>query len=134
MNNADVKNYYGSNDYNCAEALLLFANEKYGLNISADDVKLVGGFGGGFGCGMVCGALCGAIAAIGRIMITDRAHRTPDFKAACTELVNAFEKKLGAIDCCDVKAIHFSEETKCLRTVELAQQVLEEFALNHGIK
>ena len=44
-------------NYNCAEVVLLWADERYGLGIPAEDVRLVSGFGGGMGCGENCGAL-----------------------------------------------------------------------------
>ena len=36
-------------DYNCAESTLLAANDLYDLGLSAEDAKLMGGFGGGLG-------------------------------------------------------------------------------------
>ena len=59
----DIRTLFLEKDYNCAETVLLWANEKYGLGVAPEDVKLVSGFGGGLGSGENCGALLGALAA-----------------------------------------------------------------------
>ena len=45
----DIRILFLEKDYNCAETVLLWANEKYGLGVAPEDVKLVSGFGGGLG-------------------------------------------------------------------------------------
>ena len=122
-----AKKYYMEKGYNCAEAVLLAANERFGLGLSAEDARLVGGFGGGLGCGMTCGALCGAMAAIGRARLHGRAHETEGFAPMCAEFVNRFEKKLGSTDCTELKGKYRTDEARCLKTVELAAELLEEY-------
>ena len=56
----DIRTLFLEKDYNCAETVLLWANEKYGLGVAPEDVKLVSGFGRGLGSGENCGALRGA--------------------------------------------------------------------------
>mgnify|MGYP000709057425 CR=1 FL=1 len=41
--------YYMEDNCNCAEAVLMAANAEYGLGLSDDACKLVGGFGAGMG-------------------------------------------------------------------------------------
>ena len=60
----DIRTLFLEKDYNCAETVPLWANEKYGLGVAPEDVKLVSGFGGGLGSGENCGALLGAMAAL----------------------------------------------------------------------
>ena len=51
-----IQELFLEKDYNCAETVLLWANERYGLRVAPEDVALVSGFGGGLGCGETCGA------------------------------------------------------------------------------
>ncbi|MGN0997170.1 MAG: C-GCAxxG-C-C family (seleno)protein [Candidatus Ventricola sp.] len=124
---ADIaQRYYLEGDYNCAESVLLAANEAYGLGLDPDSCyRLVSAFGGGMGCGVVCGALAGGMAALGQAAVTGRAHTTEGFKALCTLCVRDFTDTLGGRDCAQLKPMHFTRETKCLATVRLACDVLE---------
>ena len=83
-----VREIFLDKDCNCAETLLLWADEKYGLGVAPEDVKLVSGFGGGLGCGENCGALLGALAALSKALVRDRGHATPGFKETCAGLVD----------------------------------------------
>ena len=105
-----AKKYYLEQNYNCAESVLRAANEEYGL-----------------GCGGVCGALSGGIAALSRLRVSDRAHTTPGFSGECAGLVAAFEEKAGSCQCSELKARFFREGTRCLDTVEIGCQALEEY-------
>jgi C_GCAxxG_C_C family probable redox protein len=110
---------------NCAEAVLLAANDVYGLGLSDETAKVVGGFGGGMGCGNACGALCGAIAVMGVKKMGRRAHETPGFSPACGALVKDFEAALGSTMCADLRKIHANQTQRCLKTVLAACDVLE---------
>ncbi len=59
--------YYGELGKNCAEGLLLAANDVYHLNLTQDEILLFAGFGGGMGCGSTCGSLSGAIGVLSRL-------------------------------------------------------------------
>lgn len=122
--------YYMEKNTNCAEAILLAANEKYKLHVGDEEMKLVSGFGGGMGCGSTCGALAGSIAVIGKVLVSENAHSTPGFSRMCRQLVVDFEKKLGGIDCKDIVEKYRNNAQGCLLTVELAADVLEEFIKN----
>ena len=124
---ADIaQRYYLEGDYNCAESVLLAANEAYGLGLDPECCyRLVSAFGGGMGCVVVCGALSGGMAALGQAAVTGRAHTTEGFKALCTGCVRDFTDTLGGRDCAQLKPKYFSRETKCLKTVRLACDVLE---------
>ena len=88
--------YYMEDGCNCAEAVLLAANDVYGLGLSDETAKVVGGFGGGMGCGNACGAL-----------------------------VKDFEAALGSTMCADLRKIHANQTQRCLKTVLAACDVLE---------
>ena len=112
-------------DCNCAEAVLLWGNERYGLGVAPEDVKLVSGFGGGLGSGENCGALLGAMAALSKMLVRERAHATPGFREACAELVDRFRAGLGSIECEELKERYRRPDVRCLYVVERAAAVLD---------
>ena len=120
-----IRDIFLEQDRNCAESVLLWANEKYGLAIAPEDVKLVSGFGGGLGCGEDCGALLGAVAALSKAMVRDRAHATPGFMEACAELVSRFRADLGSIRCTELKERYRRPDVRCLHVVERAAELLD---------
>ena len=122
-----IREIFLDGNYNCAEAVLLWANERYGLNVAPADVRLVSGFGGGLGCGENCGALLGAMAALSKVMVNDRAHTTPGFREACAELVDRFRADLGSIECVDLKEKYRRPDVRCLYVVERAAAILEDY-------
>ena len=124
---ADIaEKYYKEGDYNCAESVLLAANEAYQLGIDPDTCsRLMSAFGGGMGCGVVCGALAGSMAALGYMNVNGRAHATSGFKDLCAGYVLRFDAALGGRDCAKLKPMLFNKETKCLETVRRAADVLE---------
>ena len=122
-----IRELFLDGDYNCAETVLLWANERYGLNVAPEDVKLVSGFGGGLGCGETCGALLGAVAALSKAMVEDRAHATPGFGGSCAELVRRFRADLGSIECTELKENYRRPDVRCLYVVERAAAILDEY-------
>ncbi|MEG0804634.1 MAG: C-GCAxxG-C-C family (seleno)protein, partial [Pygmaiobacter sp.] len=127
-----AKQFYLGENRNCAEAILLAANEAYALGLDPESIKLVGGFGGGMGCGSVCGALSGAIAALGKRNIATTAHETAGFQDTCAELVSRFRQELGALDCTELTVRYKKDTTRCLAVVERAAELLEEFCKEEG--
>ena len=117
--------FYMEDNCNCAEAVLLAANAEYGLGLTEESCKLVGGFGGGMGCGNACGALCGAISALGAKKMGRRAHDNPAFRQECAKLVKEFEEALGHTQCSELKKLHATQAQRCLKTVLAACDVLE---------
>ena len=122
-----IQELFLEKDYNCAETVLLWANERYGLRVAPEDVALVSGFGGGLGCGENCGALLGALAALSKALVRERAHATPDFGAACAELVDRFRADLGTIECTELKEKYRRPDVRCLYVVERAAAILDEY-------
>lgn len=122
-----IRDIFLDGNYNCAEAVLLWANEKYGLKIAPEDARLVSGFGGGLGAGENCGALLGAVAALSKALVKDKAHLTPGFWEACAELVGRFRADLGSIECTELKEQYRRPDVRCLYVVERAAAVLDEY-------
>ena len=122
-----VREIFLDQDRNCAEALLLWADEKYGMGVAPEDVKLVSGFGGGLGSGENCGALLGAMAALSKALVRERAHATTGFGATCAGLVNRFRAELGTIECTELKEQYRRPDVRCLYVVERAAAILDEY-------
>ena len=120
-----IRELFLDTDHNCAEAVLLWADERYGLNIAPEDVKLVSGFGGGLGCEETCGALLGAMAALSKRLVRDRAHVTPGFREDCAGLVDRFRAELGSIRCGELKQMYRRPDVRCLFVVERAAAILD---------
>ena len=124
---ADVaERYFLQGDFNCAESVLLAANEVYELGLDRDNChRLVSAFGGGMGCGLLCGAIAGAMAALGQVAVTERAHVTDGFKDLCAETAAKMEEALGSVNCSVIKPELFVEGRRCAETVRRAADVLE---------
>ena len=124
---ADVaEKYYLEGDFNCAESVLLAANDVYELGLDEENChRLVSAFGGGLGCGLLCGAIAGAMAALGQVAVKGRAHATEGFKDLCENTAAELEKALGDVNCKTIKPQLFAEGKRCLETVRRAADVLE---------
>lgn len=129
----NVRDYFLNQDYNCAETTLRVLNDRYGLNLQEADFKLVSGFGGGCGYGIICGALAGAIAAMGKMLVDERAHVTPNFKETCGEYCKCFADCLGSTACADLRPKYFREDIRCAEAIEAAMDCFEAFAGEHGM-
>ena len=129
-----AKKYYGEQNRNCAESVFLAANEALGLGLRDEDAKLIAGFGGGIGCGSLCGALAGAVAILGRAMVEDKAHTAAGFREACAALKKDFEARLGSILCSEIKPKNFNDKDRCLATVLVASDVLEDALRAVGVE
>ena len=124
---ADVaERYFLQGDFNCAESVLLAANEVYELGLDKDSChRMVSAFGGGMGCGLLCGAIAGAMAALGQQAVTERAHVTDGFKDLCADTAAKMQEALGSVNCSDIKPELFVEGRRCAETVRRAADVLE---------
>jgi C_GCAxxG_C_C family probable redox protein len=116
--------YYGTQGKHCAEAILRAADEVYALGMNEDEFRLFSGFSGGMGCGSTCGALTGAIG-----VLSKRYGHRDDFRALCGNFVTAFTDKLGCgtTDCGPLAVKYRTEANRCLATVELAAEALEDY-------
>lgn len=115
---------------NCAEILLLSANEKYDLGLDDRFVKAVCPFGGGLQSEKTCGALLGALAAVGVMYAEDKPSTNDKMKEISKQLVEEFEKEFDNIDCLYIKEHHRSETEGCnpvkIRTAEVFERVIKE--------
>lgn len=122
-----ARRYYVEENYNCAESVLLAANEVYALGIDPQScVRLLGAFGGGMGCGGLCGALAGSLAALGAATIAGKAHTTEGLKERCAGFVDRFEAALASRECREIKPQRFAGDgERCFDTVRIACELLE---------
>lgn len=119
-----TKYYYVDLDKNCAEALLLAANDVYNLGISENEISLFIGFGGGMGCGSTCGALSGAMGILSKLY----GHKPKnDFRPLCGEFVSIFEKELGSIGCEELSAKYKTETDRCAKVIVTTAKLLEAY-------
>ncbi len=122
-----AKELFVDKDYNCAETVLRYANEKYQLRLDDRSIKLLSGFGGGCGCGNICGVLAASIAVLGILFVKERAHEDPAFKAMCGEFTSGFEKAMGETSCAALKPVYFREDVRCLSLIEKGIDYLDSF-------
>ncbi len=123
-----AQKYYNECGKNCAEAILLAANEKYKLGLEEEDADLVIGFGGGMGCGSLCGCLAAAIAILGKLYKT-----RPDFRDVCAKFVDEFREGLScsSVDCKNIAEKYKKPETRCADAVIISCEILEKFIENN---
>lgn len=132
MNKQMLYDYYIVKDYNCAETLIRAADEEYNLGMSDESLRLMSGFGGGMGCGDTCGALSSAMAVISTFLVEDKAHATEGFGDKCGAFCHRFEQQQGSTKCSVIKEKNVTEDRRCLKTVEDAYALLEEFLIAEG--
>lgn len=112
-------------DLNCAEKILAGANVAYGLGLDNEALKLAAGFGGGMAIEDKCGALTASIMVLGKLFIKERAHESTRMKELTLELLNAYQKEMGSIDCAPLKEKHRTEELKCRNIILKAGEILD---------
>ncbi len=119
-----VRHHYVNNDHSCSETLLNACNETFHLGLPDDAYRLLSGFSAGMYTGNVCGALVGCTAALSMMLVTTRAHDTPELANAQRLLVRNFRQELSDTQCIKVKAVHHTKEQGCLATCLLAAKAM----------
>lgn len=128
-----IYNNYVTNHYNCAEALLLTANDTYQLGLSQESIKLVSAFGGGMGIGGTCGALVGALSVLGQIYVEKKESDAEGFRELCGEFATRFQKEFGSLNCSDIKPTYHKDETnRCIGVLEKTWNLLHTFLIEKG--
>lgn len=120
----NAKKFYWDRGMSCAEAILLGGNETYDLGLKEEDAVLFAGFGGGIGCGKICGCAAAAVGILGKLF-----SGREDYHDIRVAFVEGFEKALGCdtINCDVLSATYKTEEDRCIKTVKLAADYIEEF-------
>ena len=129
-----VREYYENGGYNCSETIVHAGNSCYELGLHEEDMKLLAGFGGGMFVGSTCGALIGCVAVLSKLMIKTKAHdQMSEFRPVIQACHRNFRNLLGGTDCSQLKPVHHSKETRCLKTVLLAAQALEQTVIEFDL-
>lgn len=113
-------------DLNCAEIMLLSANEAYDIKLEKETVKAIAAFGGGMGVEGVCGAISGSLAALSSMFVNERAHESTKIKDISKEFFKIFQKKLGTNNCKELKSKYRTAEFGCRDMLYAAGETLEE--------
>ncbi len=121
-----AKKYYIDQNFNCAETMMRAANEYYNLVISANDMRMMAGFGGGMQTGNTCGSFAASIAILSMMYVETTAHESKDIRPICMTMTRKFQAKWETTLCREIKAKSFTPEIRCLHTIEVACDLLEE--------
>jgi C_GCAxxG_C_C family probable redox protein len=130
-----LKYYDKKYDLNCAECMLVAANEEYDLNIPKVAMKSMAAFGGGMGIGSVCGAATGAISVIGMMFAEDRGHASPQVKEMTVLFMDEFNKQLKSLECVPLKEMYFKDDgNRCLEMMKVAAVTLDKIITDNESK
>ncbi len=116
---------YYNQGYNCAETIVLAANDAYHLNLDAASIRLFAAFGGGLQCGDLCGCLTAAAGVLSALYVPTKAHDVKELRSYTQLLVREFERQMGARKCSDIKPKLYKNEIRCKDTVLYGAQALE---------
>ena len=128
-----VMKYYDKKyDLNCAECMLVAANEEYDLNISKQTMMTMSSFGGGMAVGSVCGAVTGGAAVIGLMFTTENGHKSPQVKEITSRFINEYNRRMESLECIPLREKYYEQEvprcTIMMRTAgEILQDLIEEY-------
>lgn len=122
----DLAAKYYQQGYNCAETIIRAGNEYYNLGLDEKAFRITGAFGGGLQVGDICGALSGSACIISGKYIETKAHDCADLKPLMLKLVRAFQTRFSSRLCAQIKVKFHTKEVRCLNTVTLAAEILEQ--------
>ena len=121
-----VTKYYFDLNFNCAETILHAANEYYGLGLHERDMIMVAAYGAGMQAGNTCRAILSALSVLSVKYVEAKAHESEDIRPVSILLTRRIQEKYGSLMCKDIKPKYFVPEIRCLNTVNIACDVLEE--------
>lgn len=121
-----IHSYYFDQNYNCAETIIRAANEYYDLKLHDRDMIMLGAYGAGIQCGSTCGAVLSAASVLSMKYVEAKAHESEDIRPVVQKMVRKFNEKYSSLLCKDIKPQSFKPEYRCLKTVEVACDILEE--------
>lgn len=128
-----IKYYDKEYDLNCAECMLVAANEEYDLNISKQTLMAMASFGGGMTIGSICGAITGAIATLGIMFTTERGHQSPQVKVMTSKFMNEYYKRMGTLECLPLKERYYEKDLpRCTKMMITAAEVLDEIVKEYS--
>lgn len=105
--------------YNCAEAIIKSANEKFDLNIP---VNLGSAFGSGMAVGSTCGAITAAAIVLGHLKGRNEATERNLARMPMKELMKVINEKYGTDNCLALK----KNGVPCDEIIEFVDKKLNE--------
>ncbi|MBR2752377.1 MAG: C_GCAxxG_C_C family protein [Lachnospiraceae bacterium] len=136
---SDVTKYFYKGGLNCAETTLKCLIEDGVVDLPAECVKMMTGFGGGMQRGSICGAVTGAVAAIGsKYGRTELGEDRKPSADAVRTFLKQFEAEFGTIYCKELQKTYFKDHDRkspemyraCTifveKAVEWAKKIIEE--------
>lgn len=126
MEREDCLSCLRKEELNCSETVLKLLGERYHMALTAEELKIMAGFGGGI-CGDMCGALCGALAAMGKFHVHQCAHKTGNFVDSCRDFVSFYQEKMGGLTCSALYEKYATEEDGCLETIIRTLNLYDEY-------
>lgn len=124
-----VKKYFLDEERNCAESMLLAANEEYNLGLAEGEIELMRGFGGGMGAGITCGAISGCIAALSKLICIkvdkDTAH------GITAGFIGEFEKRFDSTLCSALTPVYKKDDTRCYELLLATADLFDETVWMH---
>lgn len=118
--------------YNCAEKIIIGANQAYGLGLDENALKLSGGFGGGMQTGATCGALCGGMMALSALYSDDYAHQSAQLKPLVKEFLDKYNTKMQSTECRTLKPKFGDPDKGCYDIILEAAKILDEIVKREG--
>jgi len=122
-----VKKYRSEKyDYSCSETIIHAANEKYNLNLSSNEFKMMAPFSGGMYDGDVCGIVTASISVLGILLTNQVSHQSPLLKEAVLEYKERFNEINKSTICRDLVITKRKEDSGCSDFIIDASDLLVE--------
>lgn len=127
------------NDMNlcCSEKMVYGANWAYNMKLSAETLKMSGGFGGGMGIGEggTCGALVGGVMILTQFAVARNNHES-NIKVLNKEFADRFRAALGAVTCVELQKGQPPVQPKRLcnldKVLAIAAEIIDDIVVREG--
>jgi C_GCAxxG_C_C family probable redox protein len=74
----------------------------------------------------VCGAVTGSIMVLGTMFVDKKAHESDRIKILTREFIERFNKKMGTVNCRELKALYRDDDKRCMDIILAAGEILED--------
>lgn len=109
-----IENGFGAEEHcNCAERILLGANEAYDLGLQPQALRMTAGMGGGLGVGALCGPVNAGVMLLGCMYAKDVGLNSPDMRERAARLIADFKAREGSLDCAVLREGLENPREKC---------------------
>ncbi len=116
---------YDDLDLNCAESIVVVANDAYGLGFTNETIRFSSAFGGGMCIEEKCGVVTGALMILGYLFVEECAHKSDIMKPVVHSFLTDFKLKMQSSECLPLKKMYRTEESGCSFVIESSLEILE---------